>query len=112
MNNAFQEKSENVPYVKNVRFSFNKISQRVKIFLRDDKGVLRLSPGLCYVLGFERDQVFQESVVAPYTADITRGFNALYVYCDLCEPQIVGDTFAPLLRTVFISGRPWLKGYN
>jgi len=106
MNDAFQEQREDAPYVHHLRFSFNNISQRVKIFMKDDKGSLMLSSGLCDVLGFERGQYFNETITAPYAADITRGFNALYVYCDLCEPQIVGDTFAPLLRTVFLSGKP------
>ena len=37
-------------------------------------------------------------------ADINRGINSLYVYCDLLECVPVGDTKAPLLRTVETSG--------
>ena len=29
-----------------------------------------------------------------------RGLDSVYVYCDLIEPRIVGDVFAPLLRTI------------
>ena len=28
----------------------------------------------------------------------------MYVYCNVVDSQIVGDTFAPLLRTVAVSG--------
>ena len=45
------------------------------------------------------------SVTGMYKADIDRGFHALYVYCNICEPQIVGDVYAPLLRTVAIKGK-------
>ena len=45
------------------------------------------------------------SVTGIYKADIDRGFHALYVYCNICEPQIVGDVYAPLLRTVAIKGK-------
>ena len=27
------------------------------------------------------------------------------MYCSICEPQIVGDGYVPLLRTVFLSGK-------
>ena len=37
-------------------------------------------------------------------ADINRGVNSLYIYCDLLECVPVGDTKAPLLRTVETTG--------
>ena len=30
--------------------------------------------------------------------------HSLYVYCNVCEPQIVGDAYVPLLRNVAIKG--------
>ena len=36
---------------------------------------------------------------------MTRGFNSLYVYCSICEPQIVGDAYVHLLRTVILTGQ-------
>lgn len=35
---------------------------------------------------------------SPFTADSHADFKLLYIYSDLVEPQIVGDTVAPLLR--------------
>ena len=40
-----------------------------------------------------------------HSVDINRGLTALYVYCNLCKPQIVGDTLAPLLRIVDSKGK-------
>ena len=37
--------------------------------------------------------------------DLQRGFNSLYVYCDIVEPTVVGDVKVPLLRCVNISGK-------
>lgn len=55
---------------------------------------------------FVDDQSGEEfNVEALYKSDINRGFHALYVYCNICEPQIVGDVYAPLLRTVAIKGK-------
>ena len=42
---------------------------------------------------------------APNVMDLTQGFNTLYVYTDVVESCIVGDTLAPLLRSIPISGR-------
>lgn len=84
-------------------FTYTSISRRVKVHLKPDCSFM-LTHGLCDVLGFDYDQVYTETLIAPYAADITRGFNSLYVYCSICQPQIVGDAYVPLLRTVFITG--------
>ena len=70
-----------------------------------EKGRLKFKPGLAEVLGFESDRYYKESTTAPFIADINRGFYNLYVYCSICEPQLVGDGYYPLLRTVFITGQ-------
>ena len=40
-----------------------------------------------------------------YIADIHRGLTSLYVYSPIVESQFVGDTQAPLLRVVSVSGQ-------
>lgn len=40
-----------------------------------------------------------------YIGDINRGFSYIYVYCNLLEHTLVGDTKAPLLRIVNIDGK-------
>ena len=50
-------------------------------------------------------EVISQTMTALHTVEINRGLTALYVYCNLCEPQIVGDTLAPLLRIVDSKGK-------
>ena len=87
---------------------YDPVFKRVRIKLDPDivKGVI-LGQTIQYMLGFGIDKTyaFSESVtVAKYPPDITSGFNTLYVYCDLIQPQIVGNVLAPLLRTVPLTG--------
>ena len=56
-----------------------------------------------YMLGF-KEKVFSKTTVAEYPPDLRAGIDNLYVYCDLCQPQIVGDTMEPLLRILPVIG--------
>ena len=37
--------------------------------------------------------------------DPQRGLDSMYVYCNLAEHQLVGDSYSPLLRIVPIRGK-------
>ena len=41
---------------------------------------------------------------SPYVADLTTVLT-IYIYCDIVEPQIVGDTSAQLLKSIPAEGR-------
>ena len=90
--------------VGDISFVYHPITGRVKLYLKNACSVM-FYPGLADVLGFKTNELYRETRMAPYTADIKRGFNSLYVYCSICEPQVVGDAYVPLLRTVFITGQ-------
>ena len=45
------------------------------------------------------------SYIGTNVCDLQKGFYSLYVYCDVVEHVLVGDTKAPLLRTVNVSGK-------
>ena len=87
----------------NAVFMYDAISGKSKLHTRNNCTIM-LSQGLADVLGFDSNTAYSETVEAPYIADINRGFHSLYVYCSICEPQIVGDAYVPLLRTVYITG--------
>ena len=70
----------------------------------DDQVKLILTPELNEALGFLPNQSLVGEGSAIYPPDAFRGFNSLYVYCNVVDSQIVGDVFAPLLRTVAVSG--------
>ncbi len=91
------------------KISYDKTYKRVQIKLNPTgiKGAV-LCKSLQYMLGWGASwsRAFTKSVNnANYPPDLTSGFNTLYVYCDLVQPQIVGNILAPLIRTVPISGK-------
>lgn len=65
---------------------------------------IRFSPRLQYMLGLHKQEITEKELVGKYIPDLKGGFYALYVYCSLVEPQIVGDSTAPLLRLVNVEG--------
>ena len=109
MNQAFQRQMDE-KLRNDIVFHYNGVTGRVKLFMKGGYTVW-FSEGLADILGFKSGEVYRASsspevsIMSPFIADITRGFNSLYIYCSICEPQIVGDAYVPLLRTVFLSGR-------
>lgn len=71
---------------------------------KDDKGVeVRLSPELARILGFDHIQQDDIALVhhARYPPDLQKSLPVhMYIYSDIVEPQLVGDTVAPLLRII------------
>jgi hypothetical protein len=59
---------------------------------------------LQYMMGFDSQKI-EETTSAKYPPDVRGGVDSLYVYCDLIEPQIVGNSMQQLLRIVPIKGR-------
>ena len=45
------------------------------------------------------------TIESPSSADPNADFRLFYIYCDIVEPQIVGDVYAPLLRIVTVKGQ-------
>ena len=83
---------------------YNSITIRVKVYIKANYA-LRLQEGLAQILGLPGLEVISQTMTALHSVDINRGLTALYVYCNLCEPQIVGDTLAPLLRIIDSKGK-------
>ena len=46
-----------------------------------------------------------DTVTLTNTCDVDRNCQSLYVYCDILEHIVVGDTKAPLLRNISVSGK-------
>ena len=83
---------------------YNEITRHVKVYIRSGF-VLKLGEGRAQILGLPMMEEMNQTMVAPRAVDLNRGLTALYVYCNLCEPQIVGDYLAPLLRIIDIRGK-------
>lgn len=79
------------------------LSNRVEYNFEKYKLQVRLSKSVLDTLGIaNRGSWMQGKGAATYPPDISYGFNSLYIYCNVVQPQIVGDVYAPLLRTVAI----------
>ncbi len=93
-----------LPDCKAVVFDYDKITQKVIISVKPGASVT-FSSLLQTMLGLSQAH-FDEGVhEGAQVIDIRQGFYSLYVYCNLIEPQMVGDALAPLLRIVPIRGQ-------
>ena len=88
------------------------VSKRVKVGLSNDYvSWVVISRHIQYMLGLESnymeswgDDPNPKVYTAKFPPDITGGLDSLYVYSDIVQPQIVGNTYAPLLRFCHITG--------
>ena len=66
----------------------------------------RFSRTNVHCLGFGRNdiKIITKTAESPYVADLTI-VSTIYVYCDIVEPQIVGDTSAQLLKSIPAEGK-------
>lgn len=86
-----------------IDFSYHPITKRVTIKTKENCKVL-LHKGISELLGFHPGE-YKGTVHSPFVADPHASFPVIYVYCDLVEPQIVGDVQAPLLKIVKVEGK-------
>jgi len=83
---------------------YNQISKRVTVKLNTEViDHCIFGRHIQYMLGFDTDRLESFSHprnIAKYPPDLTAGFTTLYLYCNLIQPQIVGGSLVPLLRTI------------
>lgn len=79
-------------------------SQRV--FAKGETGFKVILPQtLANMLGLPRHLSSAFVITGKELADTKRGLHSMYVYCDLVEHQLVGDSLVPLLRIVAVRGK-------
>lgn len=86
-----------------IEFSYQPVTKKVKLKIEQHCKVV-LPEGIAELLGFEAGE-YNNNLESPFIADPTASFPAIYIYCDLVEPQIVGDVQAPLLKIVTVKGK-------
>jgi len=79
-------------------------SQKVTIILDTGKK-LSFENNLGVILGYGDDIILTKTTTAPFVSDLNIGLQSLFIYLNIVEPQIIGDTQAPLLRIVSVRGR-------
>ena len=88
----------------NIEFEYSHITKRVKVLLKNGAKI-KLRKGLAQMLGLPEMIDIDETTEGTHAADIRRGMTAIYVYCNIIEPQFVGDALVPLLRIVDSNGQ-------
>lgn len=95
-----------------IDINYNKHTKKVKVVLKD-KARLIFHEGLAECLGFPPGEVGDNSSVqisgtryiqSPNVADPNFDFKLLYIYSDIVDSQIIGDSVAPLLRVITVKG--------
>lgn len=97
-----------------ITFQYHEISNQVSVSFTDNAiSTLKLSNKLSLLLGFEPNLNIFENKIGSYPANIKLGLpSQLFIYCDIIEPQIVGDVMAPLLRIVPLDPTVYMYGSN
>lgn len=85
-------------YEKDVVFSYSELSRKVTVQLNNGTELLfgQIGPQL----GFSDGQNLSGSATARKEADLNMDFHSLYIYTDIVEAQMVGDSQVPLIRVV------------
>lgn len=96
------------------KFRYDKISKFVSFSAMDEALIsVSLSPKLALQLGFEPNRNLIEKNMGKCPANLHLGLpSQLFLYCDIVEPQIVGDVMAPLLRIIPLDPSKYIYGAN
>ena len=89
----------------NIKLTYNTLNGKVTVQVK--KGYqLGLIGRMSIILGFgDTDlKIITKTTVSPFVTDLTV-VSTIYVYCDIVEPQVVGDTSAQLLKSIPAEGK-------
>ena len=84
--------------------TYNKITRKITVHVKN-KAKLALAGRFASTIGFEkREVVITKKTEAPLPVSLEAGFHAMYLYTDIVEPQLVGDSKVSLLKVVKCAG--------
>ena len=87
-----------------IELFYNRMKNKIRI-VSQKHFAFKANGKLAYMLGMNPGvPITAREPEAPNPSDIHAGFYTMYVYTDVIEYQRVGDSFAPLLRCVHITG--------
>lgn len=89
------------------KFHFDPLLKKVSVNF-DSRLIscITISEHLKYMMGFASRQLSVHKERALYSPDMRAGVDSLYIYSDLVEPQLIGNTMANLLRIVHVDNNP------
>ena len=84
--------------------TYNHLTRKMTAHVRN-KARLGLTGRFASMVGFDKKEVMiTKNTEAPLPVDLEAGFHAMYLYTDIVEPQLVGDSKVSLLKVVKCSG--------
>ena len=95
--------SANNRFKDEVQLSLDTLNRKVTVHLQNKVEVYFSDIG--QMLEFLPKEVISKTSTAEREADLDHGFHDLYVYCDIIQPQYVGDALVPLLRILPVEGK-------
>lgn len=95
------------------KLRFDKISKTITLTNPQNIKKLYFSPKLSLQLGFDPDTNIVTKGTGKFPVNLYLGLpSQLYVYCDIIEPQMVGDIMCPLLRIIPLDPTKYIYGSN
>ena len=102
---AIQKHLLNLRVSNNIIVHWDKIRMKTMISITADGMSLSITEQLARILGF-KNKLFNKGLhTSEYHTDIDEGMSAIYVYSNIVQNRLVGDSLVPLLRVVPIRGR-------
>ena len=87
----------------NIKLTYSTFTKKVSFQIKN-KYELALYRPVSVIMGFGNEEpIIEKTTTAPYMADLTV-VSTIYLYCDIVEPQIVGDVNAQLLQIIPVEG--------
>ena len=88
----------------NIKLTYSALTGKVTVQIKNSFQ-FALFKSLSILFGFGgTEHVIKKTTESPYAADLTV-VSTIYVYCDIVEPQIVGDTSVQLLKSIPAQGK-------
>ena len=88
-----------------IDIQYDKITRRFTVTATNGYSIL-FGTSLAVLLGFGTTMsVIKKKTTAPFVINLEAGLTSLYVYSDVIEAQIIGDSMVPLLRIISVEGK-------
>ena len=88
----------------NIKLTYNALNGKTTVQLKNGYQ-LSLAERMSIILGFGGNylEIITKTTESPHVADLA-AMSTIYVYCNIVQPQIVGDTNAQLLKSIPVEG--------
>jgi hypothetical protein len=88
----------------NIKLAYNARTEKVTVHLKNGCQLV-IRGRMSIILGFGGKELkIDKTTASSYVTDL-HGLLTIYVYCNIVQPQVVGDVSAKLLRTIPVEGK-------